>query len=93
VNTGSGGRHRSSTANPDASRLHEDDFAATVAAHLNHEVLAGRIERLFVIADPRTLGEVRRHLHKETSARLAGDLAKNLTGHGTDDIAAALLAA
>lgn len=93
VNTGSGGRHRSSTANPDASRLDEDDFAAAVAAHLNHEVLAGRIERLFVIADPRTLGEVRRHLHKETSARLAGDLAKNLAGHGADDIAAALLAA
>lgn len=93
VNTGSGGRHRSSTANPDASRLDEDDFAAAVAAHLNHEVLAGRIERLFVIADPRTLGELRRHLHEATKAKLVGDLAKDLTGSSIEKIEAALIKA
>ena len=79
-NVGSGGRHRSSTANPDRSRLHEDDFAAAVAEYLNESALAGRIERLVIIADPRTLGEMRRHFHSALSQRLVGQIEKNLAG-------------
>ena len=41
-NTGSGSRHRSSSANPDGRRLEEDDFAAAAANYLNREALAGR---------------------------------------------------
>lgn len=89
-NQGSGARHRSSTANPDAGRLAEDNFAAAAAGYLNRQVLDGRIADLFVIADPRTLGEMRLHFHDALKAKLVGDLAKDLTARGAADIAQAL---
>ncbi|MCR5858658.1 host attachment protein [Mesorhizobium sp. J428] len=85
-NQGSGGRHHSSTANPDMSRLAEDNFAAAAADHLNRQVLSGEIGTLFVIADPRTLGELRRHFHDTVRAKLVGDLAKDLTAQDRQDI-------
>jgi len=93
ANQGSGMRHRSTSANPDQSRLQEDDFAAAAAARLNRLALAGKIASLFVIADPRTLGELRRHLHEATKAKLVGDLAKDLTGSSVEKIEAALIKA
>ncbi|RZA30305.1 MAG: host cell attachment protein, partial [Lysobacteraceae bacterium] len=37
-----------------------------------------------------TLGQLRKGWHKETTARLVGEIAKDLTGHSTDEIAAAI---
>lgn len=90
-NQGSGTRHRSSTANPDAGRLAEDNFAAAVAGYLNRQILAGSIADLFVIADPRTLGEMRRHFHDALKAKLVGDLAKDLTARSASDITETLI--
>lgn len=89
-NRGSGSRHASSAANPDNKRLEEDDFAAACAEHINRQVLAGAITSLYIIADPRSLGEIRRHLNPSAKAALVGELAKDFTGHTADDIAAAL---
>ena len=89
-NQGSGRRHRNTTANPDAGRLAEDNFAAAVAGYLNRQVLAGSIADLFVIADPRTLGEMRLHFHDSLKAKLVGDLAKDLTARSVTDIAETL---
>ena len=58
-----------------------------------HKVLDGKIGDLFVIADPRTLGEMRRHFHKAVEAKLVGDLAKDLTGQPVSAIEAALASA
>ncbi len=85
-NKGSGARHHSSAANPDDSQQDEDGFAAGVAEMLNAQVLAGHIGALIVIAAPRTLGEMRRHYHKALSAKLVGEIAKDLTGHPLHDI-------
>jgi protein required for attachment to host cells len=93
ANQGSGARHRSSSANPDRWRLEEDDFAASAAAHLNRLALSGEIASLFVIADPRTLGELRRHFHDMTREHLIGDMAKDLTGSSVETIEAALAGA
>ncbi len=90
ANGGSGTRHRNAAANPDEARLREDDFAAAAAAFLNRQALGAAIETLFVVADPRTLGEIRRDFHDVLTARLAGTLAKDLTGHDVDAIAAAI---
>lgn len=90
VNQGSGMRHRSVAANPDDARLREDDFAAAVAACLNRMVLEGRIDALYVVADPRSLGELRRHYHDETRSRQVGEMARDLTGHTVETIEAAL---
>ena len=45
------------------------------------------------IAAPRTLGELRKHYHKTVSEALRHELAKDLTGHSTAEIQAALVGA
>jgi protein required for attachment to host cells len=92
-NKGTGGRHHSSSANPDDSQQDEDGFAAGIAAMLNKQVLGGHIDRLVIIAAPRTLGELRKHYHKTLSAKLIGEIAKDLTGHSVKDIEKAIAAA
>ena len=77
-----GARHYSSAGNPTGHQLDEDAHAAAVAAWINGEVLGHRIEKLVVIAAPRTLGELRRHWHGQTSAALLAEVAKDLVGSG-----------
>jgi protein required for attachment to host cells len=89
-NTGSGARHRSVSPNPDDRRLDEDNFAAEAASYLNHQAITGSIASLFVIADSRTLGEMRRHFHDAIRLKLVGELAKDLTGHTVAKIEAAI---
>jgi protein required for attachment to host cells len=92
-NEGSGMRHRSTGANPDRSRLAEDDHAASVASYLNRQVIAGEVGQLVVIADPRTLGEMRKHFHPAVASALVGEIAKDLTGQSVESIKAALVKA
>ncbi|MDP1616798.1 host attachment protein [Phenylobacterium sp.] len=80
----------SSDANPDNGTQAEDGFAMGVADVLNHMILTHRVEKLLVIAAPKTLGQLRKGWHKETESRLVGEIAKDLTGHTTDEIAAAI---
>ena len=56
------------------------DHAAGVAGWLNGQVLKHRIENLLILADPDTLGEMRKHYHKETETALIGELGKQVTG-------------
>ena len=85
-NKGSGGRHSSSSANPADSQQDEDAFAAGVAEMLNRKAMGGSVEELVVIAAPRTLGELRKHYHKTLTAKLAGEIAKDLTGNSVSDV-------
>ena len=87
--SGAPGR-RSSDANPDNDTQAEDGFAMGVAEVLNKWSVTNKIEELLVIAAPKTLGELRKHWHKDLQAKLAGEIAKDLTGHSTDQIAAAV---
>ena len=89
-NAGSGGRHHSSSANPDDSHLAEDGYAAGAAAWLNRQVLDGKVDALMVIAAPKTLGELRKHYHKQLEAVLVGELSKDLVGHPLAAIEAAV---
>jgi protein required for attachment to host cells len=82
--------HRSSAANPDDDTQAEDGYAMGVAELLNNWSQAGKFEGLLVIAAPRTLGELRKHWHKDLQAKLIGEINKDLTGRTTDDIAAAI---
>jgi protein required for attachment to host cells len=91
-NHGSGGRHYSSAGNPQASLLEEDAHAAAVTAWLNGQVLAHKLEGLVIIAAPRTLGEMRKHYHKQLEAILLGEVAKDLAGRSGPEIVAALRA-
>lgn len=91
-NQGSGSR-QSSSGNPDASQSEEDGFSAGIVAMLNKSVLDGKIDGLVVVAAPRALGEMRKHYHKSLSAKLLGEIAKDLTGHSMADVEAAIEAA
>lgn len=73
-------------------KLEEAAHASAVAHWLNSEVLAHRIEKLVIIADPRTLGEMRRHYHGKLEEALIGELTKTLTGRKPDEIVEALRA-
>jgi len=86
VNAGTGLRHHNEAANPDRHRKVEDGFAAASANHLNNLALDGTLEGFFVIADPRTLGESRKHFHPSLQAKILGEVAKDLTDHSVRDI-------
>ena len=88
--SGAGSSHHSSAANPDESRKVEDNFAVSAASWLNQQALSAQFEHLFVIAAPKTLGELRKHLHKSVEQKMLGEMAKDLTGHSIADIEAAL---
>lgn len=87
--SGSGG-HRSSSANPDNDTQAEDGFASGVADVLNKWALSGKLDDLVVIAAPKTLGELRKHWHKELQGKLLGEISKDLTGAPPEQIAAAI---
>lgn len=87
------GAARSSFEPTDFHQLEEDRFAADAADLLKRRALANDYESLIIVAPPKTLGEMRKHYHKEVSQRLAGELDKDLTGHPIPDIEKALLAA
>ena len=85
--------HHSSGANPDNDTQAEDAFAGGVAALLNKKALEGKFDALLVIAAPKTLGELRKHWHKALQEKLVGEIAKDLAGLPTDQIAKAIEAA
>ena len=84
---------RGSMEETDFHQLEEDRFAADAAELLKKRALSQDYESLIVIAPPKTLGELRKHYHKEVTDRLTGELSKDLTGHSLPDIEQALLKA
>jgi protein required for attachment to host cells len=87
AHSGSGARHHTGSANPDGRRLDEDDFAAATAAFLNKLSLDGTIKHLVVVSDPRTLGEMRKHFHRDLRDKIMGEFAKDFSRHPLEDIA------
>ncbi len=73
--------------------LNELAHGAAVAEWLNERVLANELDNVMIIADPKTLGEMRRHYHSELEKRLVGEIDKTLTGHSADKIEQAISAA
>jgi protein required for attachment to host cells len=86
------GSGRSAYEETDFHQLEEDRFAAETAELLRKRALRNEFESLIVVAPPRTLGELRKHYHVEVEKRLAGEVAKDLTGHPVAEIEKILLA-
>ena len=85
------GQGNASTATEtDFHRQAEDRFAAEAAERLNRAALANEFEQLIIVAPPKTLGELRKHYHKQVESRITAEIAKDLTGHPVDRIEAAL---
>lgn len=80
------GSIRSAIDETDLHQQEEDRFAADAGKLLNRKALDGDFETLFVVAPPRTLGELRKQYHKEVTARLKAEVPRDLTGHPVDAI-------
>ena len=80
----------SSDANPDNDTQAEDGHAMSVAQVLNNWALKNRFDKLVVIASPKTMGELRKHWHKEVEDAILCEITKTLTGRTTEDIIRAI---
>ncbi len=85
------GSSRSSYEETDFHQLEEDRWAKTAAAEVNKRALANDFDALAIIAPPKTLGELRKQLHKEATKRVVCEIAKEMTGHPIPDIEALLV--
>ena len=68
----------------------EATFAKQLTERLNQMVLQNKVDALAVVADPSTLGAMRKHYHKTLDAELVKEVAKTLTSASGEDIAKAL---
>jgi len=73
--------------------LNELAHGAAAAEWLNAKAIEGELHDLLVIADPKTLGEMREHYHGELKKRLVGEIDKTLTNVSTAEIEKAIEAA
>ncbi len=86
----SGGSHKSSSGNPGGHQADEDAYAIAAAEWLNQQVLGHKVKDLVVFAAPRTLGEVRKHYHKQTELALLGEINKSMSGRQPSELLTAL---
>ncbi len=91
TNFSAGVRHQDDggqkTGNTDLTEL---AHGAAAAGWLNERAISGEISDVFIIADPKTLGEMRRHYHGELEKRIVGELDKTMTGETTNRIEQAI---
>lgn len=77
---------------PETTPKDEDEatFAKQLAEKLNQMVLQNKVDELAIIADPSTLGVMRKHYHKMLEQKLVKEVAKTLTTASVEEIAKAL---
>ena len=81
ANQQSGGYGRPTYEETDFHQLEEDRWAHSAAQEVNRRALANDFDALAIIAPPKTLGELRKQLHREAEKRVVVEIAKEMTGH------------
>jgi protein required for attachment to host cells len=84
----SAGHGRSTYEETDFHQLEEDRWAKSAAEEVNKRALANDYDSLVIIAPPKTLGELRKQLHKEAARRVVCEIDKEMTGRPIPDIEA-----
>lgn len=82
----SGGSGRSSYEETDFHQLEEDRWAHEAADRVNSRALTNDFDELVIIAPPKTLGELRKKLHKETEKRTILEIDKEMTNQPLNEI-------
>lgn len=91
TNFSAGVRHQDPAGQRNGSTdIDELAHGAAIAEWLNERALNGELEAVVVAADPKTLGQIRQHCHKELQRRIVGELAKDLTNQPVPAIERAL---
>ena len=80
------GNARSSYEETDFHQLEEDRWAKSAAEEVNKRALSNDFDALAIIAPPKTLGELRKALHKEAARRVVCEIPKEMTGRTIADI-------
>ena len=62
------------------------EFAKRIADYLDDARKTNNLNKLFIVAAPAFLGELRAHLSNETSEKIVFELDKNLAHHSAEDI-------
>ncbi|MGF1547725.1 MAG: host attachment protein [Thiotrichales bacterium] len=83
------GRHAIEPAT-DVKTLEAESFAREVSQHLEDSRSAGRYQKLYLIAAPQFLGQLRGSLSHGVKSLIAGETDKNLTQHTVAEIRAQL---
>jgi protein required for attachment to host cells len=79
TNFSAGVRHQDPAGQRNGSTdIDELAHGAAIAEWLNAKALAGDLGEVVIAADPKTLGQIRQHCHKELEKRIVGELAKDL---------------
>lgn len=87
----SAGYGRSTYEETDFKQLEEDRWAHSAADEVNRRALANDFDALAIIAPPKTLGELRKKLHKEAEKRVVCEIPKEMTGRPIPDIEALIV--
>jgi protein required for attachment to host cells len=74
------GGQRHSMEEVDWHRFEKKKFAKTIAERLDQAAEARAFDRLVLVAPPDTLGDLRAEIGKHGSAKIAAEVAKDLTG-------------
>lgn len=82
----SAGYGHSTYEETDVKQLEEDRWAHAAADDVNKRALANDFDALVIIAPPKTLGELRKKLHKEAEKRIIAEIPKTMTGHPIPEI-------
>ena len=86
-------RHSGTVQHHTDSDLDEAAHSAAAADWLNHQAKTNKFEHLIVVADKRSLGELRRHYHMELEKSLVGEVGKAVANQPIDEIMQAITAA
>lgn len=78
--------HNSALDDTDWHELAKERFAADLADMLYKRAHKGEFERIVIVADPNTLGELRSQLHMEVTDKIVAEIPKTLTNHPVDEI-------
>jgi protein required for attachment to host cells len=87
----SGGFGRPAYEETDFHQQEEDRWAQAAAEAVNKRVLKNNFDQLVIIAPPKTLGLIRKKLHKEAERRLVCEIPKEMTGRPIPDIEALIV--
>ena len=87
----SAGYGHSTYEETDFKQQEEDRWAHSAADEVNRRALANDFEALAIIAPPRTLGEIRKKLHKEAERRVVCEIPKEMTRRPIPDIEALIV--
>ena len=94
TNFSAGVRHQDPAGQRNGSTdIDELAHGAAIAEWLNARTLRGDLGEVVIAADPKTLGQIRQHCHKELESRIAGEVAKDLVNSPVEQVERALAAA